>query len=95
MTMQAAIATVSLSGAHFATDDLEAKTDLPADLIDRLKAGNILHDREDGSEYRQVYVQSAAERFFFESVERRGYKGFGALIRLASQTGLAARAAHM
>ncbi len=73
-------------------DDLEARWDLPASELDRLRAENILYDREGGAEYLQIYTQSFEERFFFEIVERRGYKGFGATnapIRLAAQARLA------
>jgi 4-hydroxyphenylpyruvate dioxygenase len=72
-------------------DDLEAKTDLPAQRIDELKAHNILYDRDGSAEYLQVYTRTFEERFFFEIVERRGYTGFGAAnapIRLAAQTRL-------
>lgn len=70
-------------------DDLEAKFGLAPDLLERLRAGNILYDRDEGGEYFQVYTQTFEERFFFEIVERRGYAGFGAgnaPIRLAAQT---------
>jgi 4-hydroxyphenylpyruvate dioxygenase len=73
-------------------DDLEAKTDLQPDRIDRFKAHNILYDRDGNAEYLQVYTRTFDERFFFEIVERRGYRGFGAAnasIRLAAQTRLA------
>jgi 4-hydroxyphenylpyruvate dioxygenase len=73
-------------------DDVEAKTDLSAEEIDRLKATNILYDRDGEAEYFQLYTQTFANRFFFEIVERRGgYKGFGASnaqIRLAAQARL-------
>jgi 4-hydroxyphenylpyruvate dioxygenase len=72
-------------------DDLEAKTDLPPQRIDDLKAHHILYDRDGGTEYLQVYTRTFEERFFFEIVERRGYAGFGAAnapIRLAAQTRL-------
>ena len=75
-------------------DDLEAKTDLPPQRLDDLRAHNILYDRDGGAEYLQVYTQTFEERFFFEIVERRGYAGFGAAnapIRLAAQTRLARR----
>src|SRR4030095_438935 len=55
-------------------DDLEAKTDLPPDRIEALKAHNILYDREGAAEYLQVYTETFEDRFFFEIVERRGYK---------------------
>jgi 4-hydroxyphenylpyruvate dioxygenase len=73
-------------------DDLEAKTDLPPQRIDELKAHNILYDRDGDTEYLQVYTRTFEERFFFEIVERRGYRGFGAAnapIRLAAQTRMA------
>ena len=71
-------------------DDLEARSDMPAAAIDRLKAHNVLYEREGEGEYFQLYTQTFDERFFFEIVERRnGYAGFGASdaqIRLAAQT---------
>lgn len=73
-------------------EDLEARTDLPAEQIDRMRADNILYDREGAAEYLQIYTPSFEDRFFFEIVERRRYKGFGAVnapIRLAAQTRLA------
>jgi len=70
-------------------DDLEAKTDLPAGRIEALKAHNLLYDKEGSGEYLQAYTATFEDRFFFEIVERRGYKGFGAAnapIRLAAQS---------
>jgi 4-hydroxyphenylpyruvate dioxygenase len=73
-------------------DDLEAKTDLSRARIEELQRHNILYDREGSGEYLQAYTQTFDERFFFEIVERRDYKGFGAAnasIRLAAQARLA------
>ena len=73
-------------------DDLEAKTDLSPERIDALKDANVLYDRDGAAEYLQVYTQTFDERFFFEIVERRAYRGFGAAnapIRLAAQARLA------
>jgi 4-hydroxyphenylpyruvate dioxygenase len=73
-------------------DDLEARSDLAPGEIERLKAGNILYDREGSAEFFQFYTQDFEDKFFFEIVERRGYKGFGAPnapIRIAAQTRLA------
>jgi 4-hydroxyphenylpyruvate dioxygenase len=74
-------------------DDLEGRTDLGEEEIARLRASNILYDREGGAEFFQVYTQALLEGgFFFEIVQRRGYRGFGAVnapIRLAAQTRLA------
>ena len=73
-------------------EDLEARTDLSADEIERLRDCSILYDREGSAEFFQVYTKALESGFFFEIVERRGYKGFGAVnapIRLAAQTRLA------
>ncbi|HJZ42420.1 MAG TPA: hypothetical protein VJ233_01755 [Hyphomicrobiaceae bacterium] len=73
-------------------DDLETKTNLPPDRIEALKKHSILYDQDGSAEYLQVYTQTFDDRFFFEIVERRGYKGFGAVnapIRLAAQSRLA------
>jgi 4-hydroxyphenylpyruvate dioxygenase len=69
-------------------DDLEARTDLSADQLDILRANDILYDRDETGEYLQAYTRSFDDLFFFEIVERRSYKGFGAVnsaIRLAAQ----------
>jgi 4-hydroxyphenylpyruvate dioxygenase len=69
-------------------DDLEAKTDLLYDRLMALKASNLLYDRDGEAEYLQAYTETFEDRFFFEIVERRGYRGFGAAnapIRLAAQ----------
>jgi 4-hydroxyphenylpyruvate dioxygenase len=70
-------------------DDLEARSDLPAEQLDVLRQNGILYDRDEAGEYLQAYTRSFADLFFFEIVERRGYKGFGAVnasIRLAAQS---------
>jgi 4-hydroxyphenylpyruvate dioxygenase len=73
-------------------EDLETRADLSEEEIKRLRAGNILYDREGAAEFFQVYTKTLENGFFFEIVERRGYQGFGAVnapIRLAAQTRLA------
>jgi 4-hydroxyphenylpyruvate dioxygenase len=68
------------------------RTDLSAEDVERLRANNILYDRDDDGEYFQVYTKTMEGGFFFEIVERRRYQGYGAVnapIRLASQTHLA------
>ena len=70
-------------------DDLEARIDLGAEQIDALRTNNILYDRDEAGEYFQAYTRAFEDLFFFEIVERRAYKGFGAVnasIRLAAQT---------
>jgi len=77
-------------------DDLEARIDLPAAQLDMLKANNILYDRDENGEYFQLYTKSFKDLFFIEIVERRGYRGFGAVnapIRLNAQSRLASELA--
>jgi 4-hydroxyphenylpyruvate dioxygenase len=77
-------------------DDLEARVDLPAARLKVLKANNILYDKDASGEYLQVYTRSFKDLFFLEIVERKGYKGFGAInapIRLNAQSRLARDAA--
>jgi 4-hydroxyphenylpyruvate dioxygenase len=59
-------------------DDLEARFGLDPDLTERLQARNILYDRDEHGEYFQLYSPTHQEGFFFEIVERRGYRGYGA-----------------
>ena len=59
-------------------DDVEARFGLDPDLTERLKAENILYDRDEHGEYFQLYSGTYGEGFFFEIVERRGYRGYGA-----------------
>lgn len=70
-------------------DDIAARFQLPADLVARLKAHDILYDRDPGGEYFQFYSQNYGEGFFFEIVQRKGqYKGYGAAnapFRIAAQ----------
>ncbi len=73
-------------------DDLEARVGMSADRLQALKANNILYDKDGDGEYLQVYTQSFKDLFFLEIVERRGYRGFGAVnapIRLNAQSRLA------
>jgi 4-hydroxyphenylpyruvate dioxygenase len=73
-------------------DDLEARTDLTSEDLMRLRSGNILYDRDGGTEYLQAYTKAMEGGFFFEIVERRNYQGYGAAnasIRLAAQSRLA------
>ncbi|MBM3569032.1 MAG: sugar phosphate isomerase/epimerase and 4-hydroxyphenylpyruvate domain-containing protein [Alphaproteobacteria bacterium] len=85
------VALLPIPGNYY--DDLEAKTDLASERIAELRAHNILYDREGEAEYLQIYLRPF-EQFFFEIVERRGYRGYGAAnapTRLAAQQRLAQR----
>lgn len=77
-------------------NDLEARIDLDAGLLARLRAANILYDRDGAAEFFHAYTRTLPGGFFFEIVERRGYGGYGAVnapIRLAAQARLARPAA--
>ncbi|WP_106795724.1 sugar phosphate isomerase/epimerase and 4-hydroxyphenylpyruvate domain-containing protein [Rhizobium sp. H4] len=69
---------VSLSISPNYYDDLEARFGLDAEFAERLKANNILYDRDEAGEYFQLYSPTHGEGLFFEIVERRGYRGYGA-----------------
>jgi 4-hydroxyphenylpyruvate dioxygenase len=69
-------------------DDLAARFDLPAALIERMRGLNILYDRVGAGEFFHIYTEAFDERFFFEVLERRNYAHFGAAntpVRLAAQ----------
>jgi 4-hydroxyphenylpyruvate dioxygenase len=69
-------------------DDLEARFDLPAELVARMSEHNILYDRDGGGEYFQFYSRAVSKRVFFEVVERRDYGAYGAVnasVRLNAQ----------
>lgn len=70
-------------------DDLEAKYQFDPATIAAMRMHHILYDRDDNGEFFQIYTHMFADRFFFEIIERRAYRGFGAVnapIRLAAQT---------
>jgi 4-hydroxyphenylpyruvate dioxygenase len=70
-------------------DDIDSRFDLDPALLKSMQENAILYDRDGDGEFFQIYTHAFDERFFFEIVERRGYKGFGAPnagIRLAAQT---------
>jgi 4-hydroxyphenylpyruvate dioxygenase len=70
-------------------DDVAARFELEPTLLAELADLNILYDRDAGGEYFQLVSRAFAKRFFFEIVERRGYRGYGAAnapIRLAAQS---------
>lgn len=58
-------------------DDLLLRFEIDPALLDRLRRFNLLYDRDEGGEYFQLYTQEI-NGFFFEVVERRGYRGLGA-----------------
>jgi 4-hydroxyphenylpyruvate dioxygenase len=78
-------------------EDLAARFDLEPTRVAEMAALSILYDRDGESEYFQFYSRAFAKRVFFEVVERRGYRGYGApnaTIRLAAQARFKNDAAH-
>lgn len=69
-------------------DDIEARFGLEPDFSERLRAANILYDRDEHGEYFQLYSPVYRDGFFFEIVCRNGYEGYGApnaIFRIAAQ----------
>jgi 4-hydroxyphenylpyruvate dioxygenase len=79
-------------------EDLEARFGLAHDFTERLKAADILYDRDEAGEFFQIYGQTYGDGFFIEIVERRkGYAGYGAPnapFRIAAQKRSMSRAAE-
>lgn len=71
-------------------DDLAARLGLDDGFIDKLRAHNVLYDRDArGGEFFHVYTQTFHDRFFFEVLQRAGgYDQYGAVnapVRMAAQ----------
>ncbi|MCD7107461.1 sugar phosphate isomerase/epimerase and 4-hydroxyphenylpyruvate domain-containing protein [Rhizobium sp. DKSPLA3] len=80
------VALLPISGNYY--DDLDAKFDITPETLAAMRTGNILYDRDENGEYFQIYLGTLEGGFFFEIVERRGYRGLGAAnaaIRLTTQ----------
>lgn len=78
-------------GANY-YDDLDARYDLPAELLDRLKAGHILFDQDEEGQFFQLYSRPVGDGLFIEIIQRTGrYDGYGAPnapFRIAAQARL-------
>ena len=60
-------------------DDLSARFDLPAGLLDKMKQVNVLYDQGDDGTFFQCYSKEFTGGLFFEIVQRHGnYQGYGA-----------------
>jgi 4-hydroxyphenylpyruvate dioxygenase len=71
-------------------EDLAARWGLDDAVLDELRRLDLLYDRDEGGEFMHAYTEAFEERFFFEIVERRGSRGFGAAnagVRMAAQAG--------
>jgi 4-hydroxyphenylpyruvate dioxygenase len=70
-------------------EDLAARWGLDDDTLAALRNLHLLYDRDEGGEFVHAYTEAFADRFFFEIVERRGSRGFGAAnagVRMAAQS---------
>ena len=69
-------------------DDLMARFDLPADVVEEMQVLGVLYDRDEHGDFTQFYTQTVGG-VFFEVVQRSGaYDGYGAAnahVRLAAQ----------
>jgi len=90
----AAVQDVSAQGARILPipanyyDDLAARHGLDDAELERLRALNLLYDRDEFGTFRHAYTDTFHDRFFFEILERKGYRGFGAVnagVRMAAQ----------
>jgi 4-hydroxyphenylpyruvate dioxygenase len=73
-------------------EDLRAKGDLAPEMIDDLQKLDILFDQDAHGPFLQAYAATLDGGFFFEFVQRDGYRGYGAAnagVRLAAQARLA------
>jgi 4-hydroxyphenylpyruvate dioxygenase len=69
-------------------NDIQARFGLPEALTAELRRWNIFFDRDEGGDFFQFFSRAFNKRFFFEIVERRGYRGYGLAnsnVRLAAQ----------
>ena len=70
-------------------EDLAARTDLDAEMLEALRDLGVLYDAEPEGELLHFFTETIGDRLFFEVVERRGaYDGYGvanSAVRLAAQ----------
>ncbi len=78
---------LSLSRNYF--DDLAARYNIPSEIMEQMRAENILYDADEAGEFFQLYSQPFAGQMFFEIIQRKNkYTGYGAPnapFRIASQ----------
>lgn len=73
---QAGVETMPVPENYY--DDLAARFSLPSETISRMRSSGILYDEDDFGSFFQLYTHHFRQRFAFEIIERRGYRGFGA-----------------
>lgn len=68
-------------------DDLCLRFDIAPEIVEAMRAFNILYDRDSAGTYFQIYTRDH-NGLFFEVIQRDGYQGFGAVnapVRMAAQ----------
>ena len=73
---KAGVATMPVPDNYY--DDLDARFQLPAEMIEQMRSHGILYDEDEHGSFFQLYTKHFHRRFAFEIIERRGYRGFGA-----------------
>ena len=73
---EAGVATMPVPGNYY--DDLAARFSIPLETIGRMRSSGVLYDEDAFGSFFQLYSRHFRQRFAFEIVERRGYRGFGA-----------------
>jgi len=58
--------------------DLQSRFGLDSLLCERMAEHNILYDEDDDGSFYQLYTKPIDGKFYFEIVQRNGYKGLGA-----------------
>lgn len=80
------LGTLTIPGNYY--DDLEARFELPGEVLARYRELGVLYDRDEAGEFLHCYTESIG-RIFFEPVQRiGGYRGYGApnaAVRMAAQ----------
>lgn len=72
-------------------EDLDSRLEVDDETLEQLRRHNIMFDRDAHGEFFHAYTVSLASGQFFEIVERRGYRAYGApnaTIRLVAQARL-------
>ena len=75
-------------------DDIEARFGLDPDLVDRLRAENILYDRDEHGEYFQLYARPMATASSSRSSSARGLRATAPRTRLPDRRAEASSAAR-
>jgi sugar phosphate isomerase/epimerase len=60
-------------------DDLDARIELPSEMLEAMREHSVLYDRDEHGEYLHLCTDMLGSRVFFEIVQRvDGYAGYGA-----------------